>query len=59
MRFSWGTCSHFLLRNDGVRDVPGLGTIGVFRDVAPSTDVGPSPLMPPDSLDPSKVHRFP
>ena len=56
MRFSWGTCSHFLLRNDGVRDDAGLGTIGVFRDVAPSTDVKPSPLMPPDSLDPSKVH---
>ena len=58
MRFSWGTCSHFLLRNDGVRDVPGLGTIGAFRDVAPSTDVEPSPLMPPDSLDASKVHVF-
>ena len=55
MRFSWGTCSHFLLRNDGVRYVPGVGTIGDFKDMAPSTTVMPSPLMPPRSLDPSSI----
>ena len=57
MRFEWGTCLHFLLRNDGTRDVPGVGTVGHFFDVAPSTAVAPSPLMPPESLDPSKIHR--
>ncbi|MCH8206080.1 MAG: CRTAC1 family protein [Chloroflexi bacterium] len=55
--FSWGTCLHFLLRNNGTRDVPGIGTVGHFFDVAPSTSVVPSPLMPPESLDPSKIHR--
>ena len=55
-RFAWGTCLHYLLRNDGVRDVPGVGRIGVFHDVAPSVAVTPSPLMPPDSLDPANIH---
>ena len=57
MRFEWGTCLHFLLRNDGTREVPEIGTVGGFLDVAPSTAVAPSPLMPPESLDPSKIHR--
>ena len=56
MRFSWGTCSHFLLNNRGVRDVPGLGTVGNFKNVAPATDVAPSPLMPPASLDATNIH---
>ena len=55
-RFAWGTCLHYLLRNDGVRDVPGAGRIGAFHDVAPSVAVTPSPLMPPDSLDPANIH---
>ena len=55
-RFEWGTCLHFLLRNDGTREVPGLGTVGRFEDVAPSTEVGPSPFMPPESLDPMYIH---
>ena len=57
MRFAWGTCLHFLLRNDGTREVPEVGTVGDFSDVAPSTAVAPSPLMPPDSLDPSNIDR--
>jgi hypothetical protein len=56
MRFDWGTCLHFLLRNDGTRQLPEIGTIGVFLDVAPTTAVVASPLMPPQSLDPSKIH---
>ena len=32
--FSWGTCLHFLLKNEGVSDVPGYGPLGTFRDVA-------------------------
>ena len=55
-RFTWGTCLHFLLRNDGTRDVPDVGTIGNFAEVAATTTVIPSPYMPPDSLDSSKVH---
>ena len=41
-RFRWGTCAHFLLRNDGA---------GSLLDVAPTTDVIPSPWLPPASLD--------
>ena len=41
-RFRWGTCAHFLLRNDGA---------GKLLDVAPTTDVLPSPWLPPASLD--------
>ena len=54
--FSWGTCLHFLLRNDGTHAVPGTGTIGVFPDVAPSTVVSASPILPPLSVDPSNIH---
>jgi hypothetical protein len=49
--FPWGTCLHFLLRNDRVSDASGLGPVGIFRDTAPATVVAPSPLMPPESLD--------
>lgn len=55
-RFDWGTCLNFLLRNDGTGQVPGLGTVGLFQDVALSTEVLPSPLMPPASLDPGNIH---
>ena len=55
-RFEWGTCLHYLLRNDGTREVEGVGTVGVFAEVAASTVVEPSPIMPPDSLDPSRIH---
>ena len=54
-RFEWATCAHFLLRNDGTRDVPGLGTVGNFNDVAATTVIVPSIVMPPDGLDPSKI----
>ncbi len=55
-QFDWGTCLHFLLRNDGVTTASGLGTIGRFLDVAPSTSVKPSRIMPPASLEPSNIH---
>ena len=54
-RFAWGTCLLLLLRNDGTRDVPGLGTVGIFPDVAGSTVVTPSPYMPPESLDAKSI----
>ncbi len=45
-QFAWGTCAHFLLRNDD----------GGFVNVAPSIAVEPSPWMPPASLDASVFH---
>lgn len=56
--FQWGTCYHYLLRNDGTTRVSGVGTIGVFPDVAWSTKVEPSAGSPPASLDPSRVNPF-
>jgi hypothetical protein len=56
--FQWGTCYHYMLRNDGTARVPSVGTIGVFPDIAWSTKVEPSAGSPPESLDPDKVHPF-
>ena len=50
-KYGWGTCYHFLLRNDGVRLDPEVGTVGAFVNVAPMTDVVPSRALPPESLD--------
>ena len=46
-RFWWGTCLNLLLTQD---------ESGVFSDVAPTTDVKPSELMPPASLDPANIN---
>ncbi|MCH8205536.1 MAG: VCBS repeat-containing protein [Chloroflexi bacterium] len=54
-RFEWATCAHFLLRNDGTREVPGLGSVGNFIDVAATTVIVPSFVMPPDGLDPNNI----
>ena len=54
-RFSWGTCQHLMLRNDGTGEFEGLGTVGLFANVTASTIVVPSPYMPPDSLDLSRI----
>ncbi len=55
-RFEWGSCLHYLLRNDGTRTADGVGTVGAFPDVAAETVVLPSPLMPPRSLDAKRIH---
>ncbi len=55
MRFDWGTCSHFLLRNDGTKRVPVVGLVGDFEEVARLTSVAPSPFAPPPSLDPANI----
>ena len=52
----WGTCLHYLLKNEGTRQVPEVGTVGNFPDVAWTTPVDPSPIMPPESLDPSNIN---
>ena len=54
-RFSWGTCMHYLLRNDGTTTSPEGGTLGVFREVALETSVVPSPIMPPLALDEANI----
>ena len=56
-RFAWGTCLNYLVRNDGTREVAGLGTVGLFPDVAAATSVLASPILPPDSLDASRIYR--
>jgi hypothetical protein len=56
--FQWGTCYHYLLRNDGTTRVSSVGTIGVFPDIAWSTKVEPSAGSPPESLDPNKIDPF-
>ena len=55
-RFDWGTCLHYLLRNDGTRKDASVGVVGVFPDVVSDTEVEPSPLMPPRSLDKKRIH---
>ena len=57
-RFIWGTCLHYLLRNDGTMEIEGVGTVGLFKDVAASTVVVPSPYMPPDSLEIAKINSL-
>ena len=54
-RYGWGTCFHYLLRNEGTRELDGIGTVGIFNDVASATHVAPSQIMPPTSLDPSEI----
>ena len=54
-QYGWGTCFHFLLRNDGIREVEGVGTVGVFNDIAGATYVAPNPVMPPMALDPNNI----
>jgi len=56
-RFEWGTCYHQLFRNDGTAEAPGMGTVGRFFDVAQSTIVEVSTLMPPAVLEPSRSRR--
>ena len=52
-QFDWGTCFHLLLRNNA----EGAGTgESAFTDVASLTQVQPSEVMPPVSLDPANIH---
>ena len=53
-RFEWGTCLHFLLRNEGPSNSAGVR--GRFTDVVASTLVKPSPIMPPASIYPDSIH---
>ncbi len=55
-QFEWGTCLHFLLRNDGVTSVADIGTLPQFSEVAGETQVRPSAIMPPMSLDSATIH---
>ena len=57
-QFEWGTCYHLLLRNDGILESKDAEPMAQFHDVAPSTLVQPSKIMPPASLDPSNINPF-
>ncbi len=50
-RFWWGTCLNVLLRN-----VSGEMSAVGFKNVAPTTQVRASALMPPASLDPANIN---
>ncbi|MEE2884207.1 MAG: FG-GAP-like repeat-containing protein [Chloroflexota bacterium] len=56
-RFEWGTCLHGLFNNRGTQQIPGLGLVPIFEEVAPVTKVLPSPIMPPLSLEPRNIHE--
>ncbi len=45
-QYGWGTCFHFLLRNDGN---------GVFTNVAAEIPVQHSEILPPESLEPGFI----
>ena len=53
--YGWGTCYHFLLRNDGVKEDAEMGMIGDFKNVAPETNVATSQSFPPESLDANNI----
>ena len=55
-RFEWGTCLHALLKNNGPPNGAGLDIGPRFTDVVESTEVRPSPIMPPTSLNPNNIH---
>ncbi len=55
-KFEWATCLHYLLRNNGTDQAPNIILREMFHDVAPSTKVLPSDIMPPASLNPSNLH---
>ncbi|MEC9321443.1 MAG: FG-GAP-like repeat-containing protein, partial [Chloroflexota bacterium] len=54
-RYEWGTCDHFLLKNGGLKYSPGFGVLGSYSDVAYSIVVEPSRVLPPLSLDPTRI----
>ena len=56
IQFAWANCFHYLLRNESVQGGQSEGQAGSFTDIAPMVQITPSPLMPPLSLDPTKVH---
>ena len=55
-QFDWGTCLHFLLRNDGVTQASDGSVLPQFSEVTGETQVEPSGVMPPMSLDTVNLH---
>ena len=56
-RFAWGTCANFMLRNDGVGYIEGIGETGIFVEVGQSIEVLPSLILAPAALDSQKIYR--
>lgn len=55
-QFEWGTCLHFLLRNDGAVEASDGGILPQFAEVTAETGVKASGVMPPQSLDPANIY---
>ncbi len=55
-QFVWGTCLHFLLRNESAVEISPTGTIPQFTEVTADTKVQASGIMPPQSLDPVNIY---
>ncbi len=57
-QFDWGTCFHYLLLNEGIQEVEGIGKVGMFKDVAGETQVQPDPYLPSQaSSDPDAIKQ--
>ena len=55
-QFEWGTCLHFLLRNESAVEISPAGTIPQFTEVTADTQVKASGIMPPQSLDAANIY---
>ena len=55
-QFEWGTCLHFLLRNESAVEISPAGTVPQFTEVTADTQVKASGIMPPQSLDPANIY---
>lgn len=55
-RFSWGTCANFMLRNDGVGNLEGIGQSGIFVEVGSSVKINPNRILSPDALNSERIY---
>ena len=55
-RFRWGTCANFMLRNDGIGEIDGIGRSGIFVEVGSSIQIKPNRILPPEALISEKIY---
>ena len=55
-RFQWGTCANFMLRNDGVGNLDGIGQSGIFVEVGSGLQIRPSKILAPEALNSEKIY---
>ncbi|MBR62298.1 MAG: hypothetical protein CL904_06590 [Dehalococcoidia bacterium] len=56
-RFAWGTCANFMLRNDGVGNLSGIGQSGIFTEVGSTIKITPNKILAPEALKSEKIYR--